>query len=126
MSFSSAIISFINSFCGSNLDFLCLVGVAATSGVVSVATSGVGLHVGILSKFFIGKNMLLKILREFPLALKSNPKLSKKDFFQLFLYFLSTFFNSVAKLLCLLTESSNDKYSSCLKKTIDNKSLPKL
>ena len=58
-------ISFKNSCCNFNLDFLFLVGVAsvgsvATFGVVSVgsaagsaAGSAVGSHVGILSAFFI-------------------------------------------------------------------------
>ena len=40
-----AIISFINSCCNFNLDFLCLVG--------SIATSGVGSCVGILSNFLL-------------------------------------------------------------------------
>ena len=37
-------------------------------------------------------------------------------------------FNSVAKLLCLLSTSCYDKYSSCisLKKTIGNRYLPKI
>ena len=48
MPFSSAIISFINSCCNFNLDFLCLIGVASVAGfgVGSVATSGVGSAVG--------------------------------------------------------------------------------
>ena len=73
ISFSSAIISFINSCCNFNLDFFYL--------VVSVAISDVGSYVGILSKFFIGNNLLLKLLKIFPLALKSNPKLFKKKQF---------------------------------------------
>ena len=58
------------------------------SGVTSgfVATSGVGSRVGILSKFFIGINLLLNLLGTFSLALNNNPKLFKKDFFQVFLY----------------------------------------
>ena len=61
----------------------------ATSG--SVAVSGfvdgpsVGSCVGILCKFFIGNNLLLKVLRTFSLALNTNPKLFK-TFFQVFLY----------------------------------------
>ena len=59
---------------------MCLVGVAS---VVSVATSGfgsavgsvVGWLVGILSNFFIGNNLPLKLLRTFSLALNNNPKL---------------------------------------------------
>ena len=42
--------------------FLCLVG--------TVASSGLGSCVGILSKFSIGNNLLLKLLRTFSLALK--------------------------------------------------------
>ena len=51
------------------------VGFVATSAVGSVATSGVGSRVGILSEFFIGSDLLLKLLRTFSLALKNNPKL---------------------------------------------------
>ena len=54
-----------------------------TSG--SVAGSGVGSRVGILSKFFIANNLLLKLFRNFFLTLNNNPKLYKKDFFQAFL-----------------------------------------
>ena len=43
--------------------------------VGSVATSGVGSRVGILSNFYIGNNLLLKLLRTFSLALKNNSKL---------------------------------------------------
>ena len=73
-----------------NLDLLCLVGVG------SVATSGVGvgagLRVRILSKLFIGNNLLLKLLRIFFLALNNNPKLFKKDFFPSVIMPLSKFF----------------------------------
>ena len=65
--FLSAIISFINSCCNFNLDFFCLVG--------SVSSFGVDSRVGILSKFFIGNSLLLKLLRTFSLALNNNPKL---------------------------------------------------
>ena len=53
-----------------------------TSG--SVAGSGVGSCVVILSKFFIGNNLLLKLLRAFSLALNNSPQLCKKfsTFFQ--------------------------------------------
>ena len=50
----------------------------ATSG--SVAGSGVGSCVVILSKFFIGNNLLLKLLRAFSLALNNSPQLCKKIF----------------------------------------------
>ena len=39
------------------------------------ASSGVGSGVGILSRFFIGDNLLLKLLRTFSPALNNNPKL---------------------------------------------------
>ena len=53
--------------------FVSFVGSVATSG--SVASSGVGSPVGILSKIFIGNNLLLKLLRTFSLAVNYNPKL---------------------------------------------------
>ena len=55
MSFSLAIISFMNSCCNFNLSFLYLVGVAyvADFGTGSAAFSVVGSRVGILSKFYI-------------------------------------------------------------------------
>ena len=55
MSFSLAIISFMNSCCNFNLSSLCLVGVAyvADFGTGSAAFSVVGSRVGILSKFYI-------------------------------------------------------------------------
>ena len=57
---------------------MCLVGVSfigsvATSGVGSAAGSGFVSHVGILSKFSIGDNLLLKPLRTCSLALNTNP-----------------------------------------------------
>ena len=55
MSFSLAIISFINSFCDFILDFLCLVGFVASCGI----GSSVGSRVGILCKFFIVNNLLI-------------------------------------------------------------------
>ena len=71
--------------------------------VDSVATFGsdIGSRVGISSKFFIGNN-LLKLLGTFSLALNSNYKLFKKDFFSGVFKNLSKFFNSLAKLVCLL------------------------
>ena len=73
---------------------MCLVGSVAgsvaTSGSFgttgSVAGSAVGSRAGILFKFFIENNLVLNLLRTFSLALNNNPKLFKKDFFQLFLY----------------------------------------
>ena len=63
--------------------FVSFVGSVASSGSVaspvatsgSVASSGVGSPVGILSKIFLGNNLLLKLLRTFSLAVNYNPKL---------------------------------------------------
>ena len=74
--------------------FAAVVGSVATSGSIagsfpisgSLFGSDVGSRVGILSIFFIGNNLLLKILKTFFLALNNNPKLFKKDFFHMFLY----------------------------------------
>ena len=75
-------ISFLNSCCNFNLDFMCLVGVGSifTFGVGSAALFGVGSRVGYLSKFFMGNNLLLKLLRTFSVALNDNSTLFKKDF----------------------------------------------
>ena len=81
--FLTTIISFINSCCNFNLDFLCLVGVASGTGFVvgsggtfgSVA--GSGCHVGILSKFFIGNTLLLELSRIFSLPQNNDSKLFK-------------------------------------------------
>ena len=62
LSFLSAKISFINSCCIFNLDLLCLVG--------SVANSRVGFRIWILSEFFIGNILLLKLFRTISPALK--------------------------------------------------------
>ena len=96
-----AIISLINSCCKFNLDFLCLVGY--------VASSGVGSRVGILSKFLIGNNLLLKLFRTFSLALNNNPKLFKKNSFSIAFLPSPKFFDLAAKLLCSSSVSSNDK-----------------
>ena len=61
----------------------------ATSG--SVAGSVVGSRVGILSNFFTGNNLYLKLLRTFSLALNNNPKLFQKDVFQVLLYLFQNF-----------------------------------
>ena len=70
--FSSFLVLFKKSSHNFNEDILHL----AFSFVGSVATSGsvVGSRVGILSEFFIGNNLLLKLLRTFSLALNKNPK----------------------------------------------------
>ena len=48
-----------------------LIGYVASSGVGSPVVS----RVGIVSKFFIGNNLLLKLLKTFSLTLNNNPKL---------------------------------------------------
>ena len=52
----------MNSYYNLNLDSLCLVG--------SGASSGLGSRIEILSKFFIGNNLLLKLLRNVSFAQK--------------------------------------------------------
>ena len=72
-----------------SFSFVDFVGSVAFSGSIagpfassfSVADFGVGSRVGILSEFFIGNNMLLKLLRTFPVALTNNTKLFKNTFF---------------------------------------------
>ena len=124
----SAIISFINSRCNCNSDFFCLVRVVSVAGfgVGSLAASGVGSAAGfdvgcgvvILSKFFIGNNLFLKLFGTFPLALNNNPKLFKKYFFQAFFYLSQIKLTekvaklNLAKLLCLRSAFSNEKYPS--------------
>ena len=107
IAFSSVIILFINSCSTFNLDFLCFLGSAA------------GSRVGILSKFFYGNNLLLKLLRTFSLSLNNNPKFFKKYLFLSHFISLSKFFDSLAKLFCFLSAFSIDKCPSCisLKKT---------
>ena len=78
--FSSFLILFKNSSLNFNEDILHLV-FAFAAFVGSVATSGVGSRVVILSKYFIGNNRLLKLLKTFSLALSNNPKLFRTDFF---------------------------------------------
>ena len=66
--------------------FVAFVNFAATFGSVagyfstscSVAGFDVGSSVGILFKFVIGNNLLLKLLKTFPFALNNNTKLFKK------------------------------------------------
>ena len=111
--FSSFLISFKHFSRNFNKDVLRLVStfVASVAFVAfvtgsfaifgSVAGSGTGSRVGILSKFFIGNNLLLKLVRTFSLALNNNPKLFKKDFLPSAFVPFSEFFNLIAKLLCL-------------------------
>ena len=100
--------------------FVAFVGSFATSAFYagSVTGSGVALRVGILSKFYIRNNLLLKLWRTFSLAINDNPNSFKKKNFQVFLYLSQI--NSIAKLLCLRLAFSNDKFPSSisLKKTI--------
>ena len=78
ISFLLTIISFMNSCRNFNLEFLWLVSFFASSGV--------GSRVEILSKFFIGNSMFLKLLRTFSPAGNNNPKVIIKRLFQLFFY----------------------------------------
>ena len=105
-----------------HLVFAFVVCVASASSA-SVATSCVGLCVGILSKYYIGNNLLLKLLRTFSLALIYF----KIHFLCVFVPFLK-FFNSLAKLPCLLLVFSVDNVPSCipLKKAIGSEYLQKL
>ena len=64
--------------------------------------------------YFIGNNLLLKLLRTFSFALNNNPKLFKKYFSSSVFIPLSKLFKSVANLVCLLSSSSNDKYYLCI------------
>ena len=89
------LILFKKSFRNFNEDILRLVFVFSAFAVFvgSVATSGVGSCVGRLSKFLIGNNLLLKLIKTFSLALNNNPKLFKKDFFSSDFIPLSKLFN---------------------------------
>ena len=72
-----------------HLEFAFVVFVATSGSLAapgSVAGPGVGSRLGISSIFFIGNNLLLKLLRTFSLVLNNNPKLFKKDFFSSVLY----------------------------------------
>ena len=79
-----------------------------------------GSCVGILSKSFIGNNLLLKLLRTFSLELNNNSKLFKKHFSSSVFAPISKSFNSLVKLICFLSAPSIDKCPSCIsfKKTI--------
>ena len=77
--FSSFLILFKNSLHNFNEDPLHLI----YAFVFFVATSGsvAGPVVGMLSKYFVGNNLRLKLLRTFSLSVNNNPKLFKKYFF---------------------------------------------
>ena len=129
--FSSFLILFTNSLRNLNEQPLHLI----YAFVFFVATSGsvAGPGVGMLSKYFVGNNLRLKLLRTFSLALNNNPKLFKKYFFSSAFIPLSKFFNSLAKLLCLLSGFSKITlpiisflYSYISEKTIGSKYLLKL
>ena len=83
--------------------------------VGSVATSDVGSRVGILSKFFIGNNLLLKVLRTFSIALNNSSKFFQKIIFSCFLSF-SKVFVLAAKLLWSSSASFNALHVYFLKK----------
>ena len=59
---------------------------AFVASVGSVATSGVGSSVRVLSKIFIRNNLLFKLVRNFSLALKIILSYLEKTIFQLPLY----------------------------------------
>ena len=73
---------------------------------------GVVSRVGVLSIFFIRNN--LKVIKNVFVALKNNPKLFKKLFFNSFLPLIFFIFNLVTKLLCTSSAPSNDKYHFCI------------
>ena len=102
----------------------------ATSGSVAVSGSVAGPGVGMLSKYFVGNNLRLKLLRTFSLALNNNPKLFKKYFFSSAFIPLSKFFNSLAKLLSGFSKITlpiiSFLYSYISEKTIGSKYLLKL
>ena len=66
------------------------------------------------SKFFIGNNLFLKLLRTFSLAVKNNPMLLRNNFFSIDFIPLFILFNLLANLLCSSPASLNDKYPSCV------------
>ena len=80
MSLSFAFAVFLGSVATSGS----VAGSFATSG--SVAGSSVASRVAILSKFFIGNNLFLKLLRTFSLTLSNNTKLFQKDFLKMFFH----------------------------------------
>ena len=82
------------------------------SGAGWNANSNIGSRIGILSEFFIGNNLLLKLLRTF--SKNQSYVFEKKIFFEILFISLSKFFNWVANYLCLLSASFNDKYPSCI------------
>ena len=118
--FPSFLISLRNSSRNFNGDILHLVFVfvafvtIVVSGVVQILVEMLSqMLIHVLSKLFIGNNLLLKLLRAFSIVLKNNRKLFKRDFFN-FSHTFIKFFNSLSKLLYLLSGSSNDKYPSCI------------
>ena len=83
--FNEDILRLVFAFVGSCATSNSVAGSFATSGSVSGTAAGSGVE--ILSKFFIGNNLILKLLRTFSLALNNNPKIFLKYFFlQVFLH----------------------------------------
>ena len=74
----------VSSVAGFGVSFVATFVVA--SAACSTTFSGGGSRVEVLSNFFIGINLLLKLSRTFSVALNNNPKLFKKTFFQVFLH----------------------------------------
>ena len=73
----------VASVAGFAVDYVATFGAGSVAG--SAALSGAGSRAKVSFEFFIGNNLLLKLLRTFFLALNNNTKLFKRDFFQLFL-----------------------------------------
>ena len=89
----------VSSVAGFGVSFVATFVVA--SAACSTTFSGGGSRVEVLSNFFIGINLLLKLSRMLSVALNNNPKLFKKNFFSSVSAPFSKFLNSIPKLLCL-------------------------
>ena len=79
-------ISSINLLLNFNLDVLCLIGSGAGSGACLSSGSGTCLGAYLCLVFSNGNMLLLKLLRIFSLALRTNIMLFRKDFFSTGLY----------------------------------------
>ena len=127
--FSACVNSFKNSSSDFNECFLCLsIGTGLDSGLGSGSSSNSSsgssfssssrssssFGCWILSRYFIGNNSFLKLLRTFPLTERKNAMLFRKNYFFFFFSSLSIYFNSLANLLCSSLTSFNNKYLSCI------------
>ena len=107
---------------------LCFVGLGLSNSVGSEVGSGVVSEAGILSRFFIGSILLLKILILFSLALKNNLVLFRKDLFLTVILPFSIPISLLTKSFCSLSASSIDNFFFhvyLLKKTMGNEHLMK-